>query len=1698
MGRAAEVTTTATSAAATATTTTTQGAAKDDDDMDTDDGKGGGDDGNVGCVRSTTTPTGTRYGLTLTAVSVSMHQRRSVVLWSLLDAMPADAWMLVPRPPTARDGGGVLVWGCNTVVYVGMGGKIGCALAANGFARIGCPPGLIPPPGDGRGRPPSAAHLEPNPSPLPRLALQLDAGSRVSFVTDDVALVCLGNGTLHSLELHDRRATTTKATASGGRGDMFMSLFPLGHRVGGLGSVVSCLSVFNADAACHSKIVSRYLGEVVEEEDNDGRRIADRLSAVVKEDPTPDNDDVVSTYYKERTSYRGGLPKILSRGLVFVGSRMGDCSLLAFSLNEPTRLVLTDAVDNDGGAMKRKRKTEETAWPDAWSSMSSGAAGNGISEPMMKQPRCDNGQAVEILDEDENDDDADVVDHSCDNNSTTLTEDEVLRLEEEELYRVDDEIVDGTAPSIISSCCEEGDAFDDEDRYDDAVSYSDADGAPKTPHRRRHRSTRNLSMFGSIRALDSLTGLGPLGGGCYGPVATCPSLTGGDDAMGAASSSASEAQLEGSMIFSNAFSSAARHYVMPCGFGESGGLAVLTTPGRDNVGGSILCESDLCNMAGSIFSLPRSNLILMGKADGIGSIALRGVLRPEQGSGEINVEQFEEVDIGPSLSMEEDGGAHPNFSNAVDVLGQMTMLAAAEFCSSSYSFSVFFVRTPRLECDNPYAVVVMSNSDNSKDSTSDLKLMVDFIHRIDIDDSNDSFFDNNNRRGHLSSITPMVSKVSNDGSIISSVAFGCAWTSGNASVFNIALSGQVAEKDKHTPNFKVSESIFVGDCDDDVSFYDSNRIVALDVISLPSQIFDSPNSLADSDEALAVTSSSVSTIPDPSSSLSFPPDRLSMHGTWSAKLDSLQMPTLSHNRIVVAICRRSGLLQIFDNEDVLASPRVECQSESSCASPIWQANGCGHGTAILGQGVTIRRPEHHEVEVAEIRCFVAGPSLQPESISGNMSIIDEEKDSWMLRSLCVLVDTSQGDLHLYSGSKRSSNLNRLEFSRVPLFNVTRPSEEAARHLIKLRRKGIAPQQSAQANFRASRLHRFCNISGEDGLFAATPRPLWFVSERGAPTVVSHKSRHVSPAGGRPVPVSGFCTQMPAVFRNASNGFITVHERIGRIGSQRLTLYNGLWDVFAPHGLIPGGGISIQKVPLGVTVRHIEVIFMHLRFNSCDKFIDDASISTPSRPVYAMLVSHEIEGDQRDLNDDGLSPEERQRAKDEKEAAMVRKQVEADLGGFDMEQEWVEEIEREDCFTIDQGLGLAPPMPTRKYELWLADASSQWNILDRYQLDEFEHGTALKVMFLTDVVEDSEDVPEVNLFIGVGTSAIDHDGEDLASKGRLLLFQVRKSKKRVPSKGNKSSQLQLKLKSEKEMALGPVTSLSSLKSEDKYRMVVGAGAEVTVEQWGNGKLTQVGFYHAHMQIQEILLFKTFFLLSDAYDSLHFLVWRESDKSLTLLAKDYEPNQVFAAGLISRGGAMTFVCHDDRQNLSFLQYAPTDAAARGGNKLVSRADFHMGTQTTTLKSHWCQSSLLFNSCTTNSTLAALKQQDTLFGRLEDDQRFAIHFGTTDGSLCSIVPLSEPTYWRLTALQSVMSNALEANCALSHMAWRLYRRSTRRAGCRTNDRMKGVIDGDIVMKFVDLSLPDQEALASSIGSTVGLVMDNLLELGCAAAVI
>lgn len=118
----------------------------------------------------------------------------------------------------------------------------------------------------------------------------------------------------------------------------------------------------------------------------------------------------------------------------------------------------------------------------------------------------------------------------------------------------------------------------------------------------------------------------------------------------------------------------------------------------------------------------------------------------------------------------------------------------------------------------------------------------------------------------------------------------------------------------------------------------------------------------------------------------------------------------------------------------------------------------------------------------------------------------------------------------------------------------------------------------------------------------------------------------------------------------------------------------------------------------------------------------------------------------------------------------------------------------------------------------------------------------------------------SLFIAVGTGIVDKDSEDVSSKGRVLLFKLQRQSLTSAAFGSPVADLSLVY--EKDILHGGVTSLSCLSCEGRSRLVIGAGADVNVEQWGNDRLTQVGFFRANMQIVDIMLFKTFFLLSDA--------------------------------------------------------------------------------------------------------------------------------------------------------------------------------------------------------------------------------------------
>ena len=871
-------------------------------------------------------------------------------------------------------------------------------------------------------------------------------------------------------------------------------------------------------------------------------------------------------------------------------------------------------------------------------------------------------------------------------------------------------------------------------------------------------------------------------------------------------------------------------HIFPCGYGSSGGLAIATVFGRDDR--MILSEHDCVDVV-SMFGVPTAGYLFLGiSTRGGGGTTVLKVSSQESAEDQFEFRELDDNEIS--------GGA---------TVLDSTILGTGEFT------------------DGHFAVCV------KKADEARLRLIIfDKLFRLRCE----SFVDMKDDCS-IASLTPFVHQGERGEQTLT---FGCLWTSGEATVV-------VCNKDGISLSLDVSNSVSAStvpvpmDVDDDDldeirrrEYYSSTSIVGLDVFVAPSSIFplnfdgieNDAEQTAEKKTSSEGFTNSWSIVDEEDEVLYSVRSRALAEACRKGQEMSSNKTVKSTEQLFVAVCRQSSALEVYS-------------TEGGKLQLCWQSLGCGPGSDYLEfeSSREQRLPSNAMVCTKELRFFQIGSSKNDET--------------YPTLKLCLVVETTAGDVVLYETSTSDLSVHPTSFRKVDLGVAGRRSKEQDRHHAKLSRKKMISGQgeSDVPNFSINALHRVSKLSGQDCCFVAGYRPMWIIAERGAPSYVMHRTRHAAPAGGADRPLRAFCA---GFFPDSSpdSGFLTLHERVGKVGSQRITLFRGLSTAFENPSIISGSGTFIEKVPMGVTIRHIE-------------FIDDPSVSSGSHPLYVVLVSKEFEADQSEWNTDALAAEERRALEEEKEQAMIQKQVEADLGGFDIHSEWVEEIERENCFGVDLDLGGAPPVRNSAYSLWLVDAAKSWAVVDSFELGEYEHGMALKVMSLSDMrVEpgsaaaaelEAETDFDSAMFVTVGTGIVNHNGEDVSSKGRVLLFSIIKKL---------NEEAELKLRYEKEVFHGPVTTLECLSIDGKNRLVVGVGADVNIEQWGNDRLTQVGFFRATMEVLDIQLFKNFFLLSDAYDSLYFLVWRESDKSLTLLAKDYDPIPVYAAGLMSRGPNM----------------------------------------------------------------------------------------------------------------------------------------------------------------------------------------------------
>lgn len=150
---------------------------------------------------------------------------------------------------------------------------------------------------------------------------------------------------------------------------------------------------------------------------------------------------------------------------------------------------------------------------------------------------------------------------------------------------------------------------------------------------------------------------------------------------------------------------------------------------------------------------------------------------------------------------------------------------------------------------------------------------------------------------------------------------------------------------------------------------------------------------------------------------------------------------------------------------------------------------------------------------------------------------------------------------------------------------------------------------------------------------------------------------------------------------------------------------------------------------------------------------------------------------------------------------------------------------------------------------------------------------------------------------------------------------------------------------------------------------------------------------------------------------------------------------------------------------LSLFPSDVDAEAGQKLIYRTEYHTGTEPSSV--------LTIARRTTPAELIAPQSELVLSG--------------IDGSISTLVSVTEPTFKRLQLLQGQLLRSVQHTSGLNPRAFRTVKNET--VGRPLN---KGVLDGDLLFGVFDmLEGRKQVEITGQIGTGVEEVLDDLEEL-------
>lgn len=229
---------------------------------------------------------------------------------------------------------------------------------------------------------------------------------------------------------------------------------------------------------------------------------------------------------------------------------------------------------------------------------------------------------------------------------------------------------------------------------------------------------------------------------------------------------------------------------------------------------------------------------------------------------------------------------------------------------------------------------------------------------------------------------------------------------------------------------------------------------------------------------------------------------------------------------------------------------------------------------------------------------------------------------------------------------------------------------------------------------------------------------------------------------------------------------------------------------------------------------------------------------------------------------------------------------------------------------------------------------------KIDLDQWEHVTCLKNVSLA--YEGT--MSGLKGYIVLGTNY--NYGEDITSRGRILIFDIIEV---VPEPGQPLTKNRFKQIYAKEQK-GPITAITQVSGF----LVSAVGQKIYIWQLKDNDLVGVAFIDTQIYIHQMLSIKSLILIADVYKSISLLRFQEEYRTLSLVSRDFRPAEVYTIDYLIDNSSLGFLVADGENNLALFMYQPESRESFGGQKLLRKADFHLGQKVNTLFRIKCKTS------------------------------------------------------------------------------------------------------------------------------------------------